>query len=290
MKGHIVKNWRGFFILGLALVMASMTGLLIFNWLERQQGTGQHALQGLNSSTTMTAVAAVNLDWGTRLTTEMIKLVPVPSASLPQGTFHQASDLVGRVLVAHITENEPILPYKLAPLDVKDGGVAAVTDPAKRAMSIKVDDVVGVAGFINPGNRVDVLVTLREDPPMTKTVLQNVVILATGTEIERRGEEAKPHVVKVVTVEVTPEEGELLALASNEGKLQLALRPQLTVDPVLTDGATIEKLKNAYRTHAPVKLEKAERVAKRSPQPRRAAPTKVEVIRGGESTTYTFQG
>ena len=111
----------------------------------------------------------------------------MPKASLPQGTFHHPSDLAGRVLVTHVTANEPILPYKLAPLDVKDGGVAAVTDPSKRAMSIKVDDVVGVAGFINPGNRVDVLVTWRDDSPMTKTVLQNVMVLATGTEIEAPG-------------------------------------------------------------------------------------------------------
>lgn len=290
MKGCIVKNWRGFFIFGLALVMASMTGLLIFNWLEQQQKTGHLASQGLNGNTDMTAVAAVDLVWGTRLTAEMIKLVPMPRASLPQGTFHHPNELAGRVLIAHIVANEPILPYKLAPLDIKDGGVAAVTDPEKRAMSIKVDDVVGVAGFINPGNRVDVLVTLRQDPPMTKTVLQNVLILATGTEIERRGDEAKPHVVQVVTVEVTPEEGEVLALASNEGRLQLALRHHLTVESVLTDGVYIDTLKNRYRTQAPVKPATVERVAKRSPQPRRTSFTEVEVIRGGESKTYTFQG
>jgi len=286
-----MKKWRGFLIFGLALVMASMTGLLIFNWLERQQVSLQSAIPQLsNDNTEMTAVAAVDLLWGTLLTHEMIKLVPIQKASRPQGTFHDPNELAGRVLIANMMANEPILPYKLAPSNVKDGGVAAVTHLDKRAMSIKVDDVVGVAGFINPGNRVDVLVTLRQEPPMTKTVLQNVLVLATGTEIERRGEEAKPHVVKVVTVEVTPEEGEFLALASNEGKLQLALRNHLSNTPVLTAGATIDSLLSAYRTHVAVKKTAPQKVAKRNPAPPRAPSTEVEVIQGSEVKTYTFQG
>ena len=90
-------------------------------------------------------------------------------------------------MITSIKANEPILDAKLAPLDVTQGGVAAVTQPEKRAMAVRVDDVVGVAGFINPGNRVDVLVTLRESPSQTKTVLQNVLVLATGTQMDAQG-------------------------------------------------------------------------------------------------------
>ena len=188
-------------------------------------------------------------------------------------------------MIAHVVAHEPILEAKLAPSEITKGGVAAVTNPKKRAMAVKVDDVVGVAGFIHPGDKVDVLVTLREAPPVTKTVLQNVLVLATGTEIERRGKEDKPYQVHVITVEVTPEEGEKLALAANEGKVQLALRNYLTGEPVLTRGATLPALLSSYR------LPEAEAPKRAAPAPlpgREKPPRQVQVIKGSTITTLTF--
>ena len=195
--------------------MALVTSILIFNWLaqlERPEETTQVQLDTSN-----VAVVAEAKPWGTTLSEEMVKLVPYPKESLPQGHFKSVEDLKGRVLLANMITNEPVLESKLAPISVTTGGVAAVTDPAKRAMAVKVNEVVGVAGFVNPGNRVDVLVSLPTEPPITKTVLQNVLVLATGTEIERRGKEQEPFPVKVITVEVTPEEAEKLAHAAAQG-------------------------------------------------------------------------
>jgi pilus assembly protein CpaB len=275
---------KGFVLLGCAVVMAALTGLLVYNWLERQQMALEPAPL-LAPRTTMVAVAAVDLFWGTKLTPEMIKLVPFQPGSIPRDAFTDKETLLGRVLVTNVTMHEPLLGAKLAPIDVTEGGVAAVTTPEKRAIAIKVDDVVGVAGFINPGNRVDVLVTLPQKPPVTKTVLQNVLVLATGTEIERRGKETTPHPVKVVTVEVTPEEGELLGLAANEGKLQLTLRNHLNTKPVLTKGATINSLLNAYRLPGRSARPKSGKAVAR----RRASSSQVEVITGGTIKTYTFK-
>jgi pilus assembly protein CpaB len=233
-------------------------------------------------------VAVSDLFWGTKLTPEHMKLVPFPTGSLPEGHFSTLEGVEGRVLVANLRTNEPILEYKLAPREVTMGGVAAVTRPEKRAMAVKVDDVIGVAGFINPGNHVDVLVTIDNSPPVTKTVLQNVLVLATGPDLDRKGKEEKPSSVKVITLEVTPEEGEKLALAATEGKVVLALRNQLNAEAVLTKGATIPALLNSYRAREEVKREESKATVKSNPKP--AAPeVSVELIQGGKVSTLTFK-
>jgi pilus assembly protein CpaB len=236
----------------------------------------------------MVAVAVSDLLWGTKLTPEHMKLVPFPTGSLPEGHFATLESVEGRVLVVNLRMNEPILEYKLAPREVTMGGVAAVTRPEKRAMAVKVDDVIGVAGFINPGNHVDVLVTIDNSPPVTKTVLQNVLVLATGPDLDRKGKEEKPSSVKVITLEVTPEEGEKLALAATEGKVVLALRNQLNAEAVLTKGATIPTLLNSYRAREEVKREEPKATVKSNPKP--AAPeVSVELIQGGKVSTLTFK-
>ncbi len=254
--------------------MALVTSILIFNWLAQLESPEKTTQVQLDTSNV--AVVAEAKPWGTTLSEEMVKLVPYPKESLPEGHFKSVEDLKGRVLLANMITNEPVLESKLAPVSVTTGGVAAVTDPSKRAMAVKVNEVVGVAGFINPGNRVDVLVSLSADPPITKTVLQNVLVLATGTEIERRGKEQEPFPVKVITVEVTPEEAEKLALAAAEGKVTMALRNHLNSEPVLTKGETIKSLLNSYS----LKAQRNKRVRR----------TKVEVIRGDEVKTLTFAG
>ena len=166
--------------------------------------------------------------------------------SLPAGHFTDPAALVGRTNIYPLKAGEPLFESKLAPTTVSQGGVAALVTPKKRAMGVKVDKVVGVSGFIHPGNRVDVLVTLsrsdRQNEPMTKIVLENILVLATGTELEKSGKQEKPAQVDVITLEVTPEEGEKLALAAQEGKLQLALRNYPTTATSDTRGTTIPGL------------------------------------------------
>ncbi len=282
---------RPFVFLGLAAVMALVTSVLVYNWLAQQSRAGPvETIQ-----TELVAVAVSDLYWGTKLTEEMSKLVPFPKSSLPQGYFSTLEPVTGRVLLANLTTNEPILESKLAPLTVTTGGVAAVTNPEKRAMAVKVDEVIGVAGFINPGNRVDVLVTLNppgtQSDPVTKVVLQNMLVLATGTDVERKGKEEKPTLVKVITLEVTPEEGEKLALAANEGKIRLALRNYVNSEPVLTKGATIPTLLSSYRLGGETKAVNGTPVkpAERSAAPVKPKPSvKVQLIKGGTVSTLDF--
>jgi pilus assembly protein CpaB len=280
-----MKKSQPFILLGLAVCMALVTSVLVYNWLQRQPKVVEKVI---GTRTDMVAVAVSDLFWGTKLTPEHIKLVPFPTGSLPEGHFSTLEDVEGRVLVANLRTNEPVLEYKLAPREVTMGGVAAVTRPEKRAMAVKVDDVIGVAGFINPGNHVDVLVTIDNSPPVTKTVLQNVLVLATGPDLDRKGKEEKPSSVKVITLEVTPEEGEKLALAATEGKVVLALRNQLNAEAVLTKGATIPALLNSYRAREEVTREEPKSTVKSNPKP--AAPeVSVELIQGGKVSTLTFK-
>jgi pilus assembly protein CpaB len=280
-----MKKYQPFILLGLAACMALVTSVLVYNWLQRQPKVVEKVI---GAQTEMVAVAVSDLFWGTKLASEQIKLVPFPTNSLPQGHFSTIENLQGRVLVANVTVNEPVLESKLAPREVTMGGVAAVTRPEKRAMAVKVDDVIGVAGFINPGNRVDVLVTIDNSPPVTKTVLQNVLVLAAGPDLDRKGKEEKPSSVKVITLEVTPDEGEKLGLAATEGKIVLTLRNQLNGDAVLTRGATIPALLNSYRIPEEVKREEPRKLVKGNPMP--AAPEiSVEVIQGSKVSTLTFK-
>jgi pilus assembly protein CpaB len=280
-----MQRYGGFILLGLALLMALFTSASLYNWLERQRTSLKPTGPQLVSlPTNMVAVATVDLFWGTTLTTEMIKLVSFPSQSLPAGSFSTVESATGRVLITNIKTNEPILEAELAPLDVTQGGMAAVTQLEKRAMAVRVDDVVGVAGFINPGNRVDVLVTLRQSPPKTKTVLQNVLVLATGKQMNTQGSGTKPREVRVITVEVTPEEAEKLALGANEGKVTMALRNYANTRPILTTGATLSALMDSYR------LPQRGRQRKAPPPALQAPPMQVEIIKGGTIQTLTFDG
>jgi pilus assembly protein CpaB len=281
-----MQRYGGVILLGLAVLLALFTSVLLYNWLEQQRASRQLiAPQVVSLPTENVAVATVDLVWGTKLTADMIKLVSFPKENLPEGYLSAVERLHGRILVTNVKANEPILDAKLAPLDVTQGGVAAVTQPEKRAMAVRVDDIVGVAGFISPGNRVDVLVTLREALSQTKTVLQNVLVLATGTQMDMHGNGAKPREVRVITVEVTPEEAEKLALAAHEGKVTMALRNYTNSQPILTSGATVSTLLSSYslpngngKVHA-----------KAPPPVIEKPPVLVEIIKGGRVETLTFK-
>jgi pilus assembly protein CpaB len=242
------------------------------------------------ADTQQVAVAAYDLKWGTVITNEVVKMQPYIKGSLPTGYIADPASAVGRVVMYPIQINEPLTESRLAPASVKQGGVAAVVSPKKRAMAVKVDKVVGVSGFIHPGHRVDVLVSLAKSDkvpqPITKTVLENIPVLAVGTEIEQAaGQKEKPAQVDVITLEVSPEEGEKLALAATEGKLQLALRNYTDTEDVQTQGTTIPTLLASYAGASPVKKETT---AKRAARPEPARTFTVELIKGGKVSEVKF--
>jgi pilus assembly protein CpaB len=206
----------------------------------------------------------------------MLKTVPFLQESLPTKFYSKAEDLVGRVLVTHLDPNEPVTESHIAPEDVKIGGVSAVLATGKRAVSVKGNKVMGLSGFIRPGNRVDVLVTMKDPKTKknkTKLVMNNVPVLATGTQIERTTD-GKPAPVDVYTLEVTPEEAEKLALVSTQGNLQFALRNIKDTDEVYTSGTNIsDALLSCYRGKNKTKIN-------RTARPKIRVKESIEVING----------
>ena len=248
-----MNRHRALLFLGLAVGVALITSLMLFSWL-RDLEIQRTASAMPTMKTNGVAVAVGDLTWGTKLAPEMFQLVDYPAGSLPEGHFTSLETLKDRVLLMNIQKNEPILESRLAPVGTTTGGVAAVTDPNKRAMSVKVDDVIGVAGFIKPGDRVDVMVTIEPNSraggaatTVAKVILENVKVLAAGTQMERKGKDEEPKPVTVITVEVDVVEAEKLALASNQGRLRLALRNPINTESILTSGATVGSLLSSYR-------------------------------------------
>jgi pilus assembly protein CpaB len=275
------------FLFGLATVIALVVAFLTHGWIKQMSQSQTQARE-----TQPVVVAAADLNWGTALTADMIKVVPYLKESLPPGYFSDAASVTGRTIIYPAKANEPIFESKLAPASASAsaGGVAALVTPKKRAMAVKVDKFVGVSGFVHPGNRVDVLVTIskgeRAQSPTTKIVLENILVLATGTDLENTGRQEKPSQVDVITLEVTPEEGERLALAATEGKLQLALRNFSDTESAQTRGTTVTALLAAQSApQTPENKVKPARL-KSAPAP---ASISVELIRGSKVTESNFR-
>ncbi|MFT4569220.1 MAG: pilus assembly protein CpaB [Hyphomicrobiaceae bacterium] len=246
-----MRRLRPFMLIGIALIAAIGSSTFVYRWLTAKaaEATSGAPVEMVVQQTDLQSivVADADLEWGTPITEEMIALVPFPKDYLPDGHYVAAEDVVGRVSIVGMRRNEPILDSKLAPEDQTTGGVAAVMDAQMRAMAVRVDDEIGVAGFIKPGDRVDVMVALKtqgenNDNPTAKLVLGFRRVLAIGTEMVRVGKEDEPRPVRVITLEVSAEEGEKLALAATQGKFRLALRHPLDDSKTLTRGATLESL------------------------------------------------
>jgi len=289
-------KYRPIIFLGAAVLVAFITSYIIYSYIQKKPTPKEAVLE-----TQPVAVAMVDIPWGTVLKKEMAKLEPFLSKSLPAGYFSDIAALEGRVSISPISAKEPILQSRLAPTDIKGGGVAAVIKPKSRAVAVRVDKVIGVAGFIHPGNRVDVLVTIsgggKDIPePITKIVLENILVLAAGPEIQQtgktgKGAQASP--VDVITLEVTPEEAENLAHAATQGKLQLALRNYLDNEDVLTKGAKTPELLALYSGSGPAKAPSkgAKKPVRRvTRKPAKSKIFTVELVKGGQSSQVKFEG
>jgi pilus assembly protein CpaB len=235
--------------------------------------------------TRQVVVAAASLDVGAELRGEDLRLVEWPASAMPTGAFGTVKELVGRGVIVPITANEPILSNKLASTEAGAGLPPAIPE-GFRALSVRVNEVIGVAGYVLPGTRVDVVATVspsnQPNDMTSKVILTNVQVLAAGTKIERDLENDKPVAVSVVTLLVDPVEAERLTLASTEGKIQLALRNPLDKSKPETPGVRPSALVGqALASRAP---STPTRVASARPAPAAAPapaplPT-VEIIRG----------
>jgi len=269
-------------LFSVAVLIALFVATLSYSYLQKS-----YAAKNKTMETQQVVVAAADLAWGTSLSREYMKQSNFLKESLPPGYYADPAALDGRVVLYPLKAGEAILESRLAPATMKGGGIAAVISPGKRAMAVKVDKVVGVAGFIHPGHRVDILVTLtqtaKQSTPITKIVLENILVLATGTEIEKTGKQEKPAQVDVITLEVTPGEGEKLALAATEGKLQLALRNAGDKEDVVTRGTTIPALLSSYVSSGAQKSK-----PRAVPTPTSEGPFTVELIKGNKISQQTF--
>ena len=166
-----MKNWKATAPIVLSLVIALAGSIFLYKWINWQ--TSPKEVVKVEYEAVPIAVAAVDLPWGTKLKPEMVKTAPFFKESMPLDCFTNSSKLEGRITISPLKLGEPILEHRLAPESVETGGVSAILKPGKRAIAVKGDKVIGISGFVNPGNRVDVLVTLTE--PKTKIQKSKVV-------------------------------------------------------------------------------------------------------------------
>lgn len=285
-----MARMRVLIVLALALTAGSVLAFATYNIVQQSpQG-------GASVPTSPVVVAASDLAIGAELKPSDVKVVQWPSTSMPAGAIATAEEIVGRGLVMPVIENEPILPMKLASKEA-GSGLPPVIPPGLRAMSVRVNEVIGVAGYVLPGTHVDVIATVnpsdKTSDMTSKVILTDVQVLAAGTKLEQDGEGSKPMAVSVVTLLVNPDEAERLTLASGEGKIQLALRNPLDKEAPATRGARAAVLVGSPAP-APVARQMASRkVTAPAPAPAPAPvvvePTTVEMIRGDKRAREVVQ-
>jgi len=268
---------------GVAVVVALLFSVFVYRSFQRIANVTPVATKQI-------VVAYRPIQLGTRLEAANLRVISWPGNAPIAGSFSRIQDCVGRALITAVAENEPILESKLAP-KAAGAGLPATIPEGMRALSVAVNDVVGVAGFVIPGTTVDVLVTGllpgkntgSGDNNITRTILENVRVLAAGQKVER-DRDGKPQTVPVVTLMVTPEDAEKLTMASTQGKIQLALRntidtkvanPPPVLQAVLFAGPSVA---------VPVRSARG-KVARRVVPP---PPYQVEVITGTKKEMKSF--
>jgi pilus assembly protein CpaB len=286
-----MRNIKALGLLALAVIAGLAAALYAAGWVS----------QRANVAAQKVVVAAVDIELGSKINPQMLTLAEWPSGSMPDGAFQDVKDVQDRVLKVGVLRGDAIQERKLAPRGTQ-GGLSAVITEGKRAMTVRVNDVIGVAGFALPGNYVDVMVNAHletsrgETPsPVSMTVLEQVLVLAVAQEASR--DDAKPKVVSAVTLELSPEDAEKLDLARSVGTLSLVLRNQLDKKVVATTGVTkhqLLKLREVVDTKVPVAAVARSKPTSSKARPQTVAAPKdpgkvcVEVIRNGTRTNECF--
>ena len=231
--------------------------------------------------TSTVVVAGGDISPGTALTSSMVHAVTWPQELVPPGAPSSYEAIKERVVIVPLSKGEPILMSKLAPEGTIAGLGSLLTD-GMRALSVRVDDVSGNAGFIKPGDHVDVLLTIQvpgnNDEHYSRTILQNIAVLSCGQIWEQQQQDQKPVIVKTVTLEVKPADAETLDLASNQGKIRLALRGRNSLETAQTNGVVTSQLVNVVSSkpnRAPVKMAQKDEMS-------------IEVIKGMDRNKETI--
>ena len=267
----------------LALGVGALVSYMVYTTLRR-------TVASVKQANTQVVVAALDLQVGAKLEDKDLREIRLPGSELPQGYYQNKADVLGRGVVVPIAKGEFILPSKLA-AENAGAGMPSLIPPGMRAVSVRVNEVVAVAGFVVPGTRVDVLLTgnpTGTNEPLTTTVLENVEVLAAGQKLQRSAQ-GEPQSVPVITLLVSPEDAQKLTMASNEGRIQLALR-----NPLDTSEENLAVLRDSslYRVAGPARdaqpaRSRVRHVAAAKPAP---APSMyvVEMIKGDKRDTAKF--
>lgn len=273
-------NRRLMTVLSFALVLALGVSFLVYRVMGKKMAT-ERTVQ-----VTRVLAASTDLKLGTILTAANLTTTEI-SGTLPKGALTQPTQAIGRGVIADIYQSEPILEGRLAPPG-SGGGLAATIPPGMRACAVKVDEVVGVAGFVTPGMHVDVLVSGdapgNPDPregTEVKTLLQDIRVLSAGTDIQPDAE-GKPQQVHVVNLLVTPDQAQTLSLASNHTQIQLVLR-----NPLDTKVANVEQtaMSNIFTGGSVAPKAMPAHIRRAAPRP---ATLSVEVVSGDKRSEQKF--
>lgn len=273
-----MRRIRMFIVLALALGAGGVFAVATARYLQKMPAANAAA-----AVTTSVVVAAADLDVGAEIKREDVRLVDWPGKTVPSGFITNPDAIIGRGLLEPMVENEPFLEPRLASKEAGSGLPPAIP-PGLRALSVKVNEVIGVAGYVLPGTRVDVVATVSPTSSQidmtSKTILTNVQVLAAGTRIDRETDKSKPVPVTVVTLLVDPEQAERLTLASTEGKIQLALRNPLDKDAPQTRGIRPAALLGQVSTTPRPMSRSVSANPTPTPAPIVEEPTSIEIIRG----------
>jgi pilus assembly protein CpaB len=265
---------------GLALALGAFVSVLVYKNLQgRGPSTGEPGADVI--------VATDDIQVGARIEDHDIRIARFPTSGMPPGAYSRKSQVLSRGVIVPISRGEFILPSKLAPENA-GSGLPSLIPPGMRAVSVRVNEVVSVAGFVGPGTRVDVLLTGTPNggtEPQTTTVLQNVAVIASGHTLERNAS-GEAQSTPVITLLASPEDAERLTLASSEGKIQLSLRNPLDTHQDTVDAANAKGLYKggtvpAAPPRAAVHVVKQQKTQKPPPAP---SVLSVEVYKGDKKT------
>ena len=270
-------------VITVALIAASIATYAIY------QGIQRIPVREVEVAGQPVVVAAKALPIGALVGPSDVKIATWPARSVVAGSFGKVDDVVGRGLVVELAENEPITERKLAPREA-GAGLQTTIPIGMRAVSVKVNEVIGVAGFVLPGTRVDLVATVgNQNETKTRTVVSNLQVLASGTRYDQQAtKEGKAIPSTVVTLLATPEDAERVSLASTDGRILLVLRNPLDTEPTKTAGVRLEALMQSPSEPPIEKTVKGRKVVVAAPSPPPPvvpAPYMVETIRGAKRAT-----
>ena len=285
------RTTRFLLVLLVAVGLASIASYAVYRAVTRIP------VREVEVRSTQIVVAAKPVPVGAMLKADDVKLAAWPERAIVPNSFTSIEAVVNRGVVDGLEENQPITESRLAPVG-SGAGLPPTITAGMRALSIKVDEVIGVAGFVVPGTHVDIIVTSRgggggRDEPMSRIVVNNIEVLTAGTRFdqEKSRQDGQPVPTSVVTLLVTPEDAERIALAQNQGQLSLALRNPLDTASVETQGVRMASLMGAPAP-PPVERKVAGRVVMRTPKPEAPPAPKaytVETIRAAKRTEETIR-